>query len=225
MYSAAPVPARQPANLRWTFRTHAFTANDRGHVRTITLRLFPAAACEVQCKCKKYFATRPGPRTATGVCQEMQTVFHQEHAAYDRSLRQSPAAAAEWAKPREIRRGTRLAESERRVRQTTYPRRTKQGGVRGGMVSTERISRFPRRNKLKISGLTNRRQMRDIWGDRDRFLVGRRRWRPLGSAAGWGNHASGRPPFSRRSGFRADFFANMCIFACGHCSARARSEI
>ena len=107
VYSAALVPARQPANLRWTFRTHAFTANDRGHVRTITLRLFPAAACEVQCKCKTYFATRPGPRTPTGVRQEMQTVFQQKHAAYDRSLRQSPPAAAEWAKPREIRRGTR----------------------------------------------------------------------------------------------------------------------
>ena len=85
---------------------HALTVHDRGHVRTITLRLFPTAACEVQCKCKKYFATRPGPRTPTGVRQEMQTVFQQEHAAYDRSLRQSPTAAAEWAKPREIRRGT-----------------------------------------------------------------------------------------------------------------------
>ena len=112
VYSATLVPARQPPNLRWTFRTHAFIANDRGHVRTITLRLFPTAACEVQCKCKKYFATRPGPRTPTGVRQEMQTVFQQEHAAYDRSLRQSPPAAAEWAKPREIRRGTSVEAPE-----------------------------------------------------------------------------------------------------------------
>ena len=101
-----------PPSLRWTIRTHAFTANDRGHVRTITLRLFPAAACKVQCKCKKYFATRPGPRTPTGVRQEMQTVFQQEHAAYDRSLRQSPPAAAEWAKPREIGRGTSVEAPE-----------------------------------------------------------------------------------------------------------------
>ena len=85
----------------------AFTANDRGHVRTITLRLAPTAACEFHCKCKQYFASRPGPRTPTGFRQATQTVFQQEHAAYDRALRQSPPAAAEWAKPREIRRGTR----------------------------------------------------------------------------------------------------------------------
>ena len=115
MYFATLVPARQPANLRWTFRTHAFTANDRGHVRTITLRLFPAAACEFSRKCKKYFATRPGPRTPTGVRQEMQTVFQQEHAAYNPLLRQSLTAAAEWAKPREIRRGTRKHLQGRRV--------------------------------------------------------------------------------------------------------------
>ena len=125
VYSAALVPARQPANLRWTFRTHAFTANDRGHVRTITLRLFPAAACEVQCKCKKCFATRPGPRTPTGVRQEMQTVFQQEHAAYDRSCanlqqpRRNGRSPGRSATAPVIAQHTRVA--DRRVRSHSSP--------------------------------------------------------------------------------------------------------
>ena len=146
VYSAALVLARQPANLRWTFRTHALTANDRGQVRTITLRLFPAAACEFHCTCEQYFATRPGPRTPTGVRQEMQTVFQQEHAAYDRSLRQSPPAAAEWAKPREIRRGTSVPAGRVGPLQYSYAETPVRSNARDPSYRTPstRSSRIPR---------------------------------------------------------------------------------
>ena len=76
------------------------------------------------------------------------------------------------------------------------------------MVYTERISRFPRRNKPKISGLTNRRQMRDIWGPRDRFFVGRRRWRRLGGAAAWGE----APPIQARKRISSGFLRKYVYF-------------
>ena len=64
-----------PPNLRWTVRTHAFTANDRGRVRTITLRFFPAAI----------FRNSTGSACINRSSQELQTVFQQEHAAYELS--------------------------------------------------------------------------------------------------------------------------------------------
>ena len=54
---------------------------------------------------------------------EMQTVFQQEHAAYNPLLRQSPTAAAEWAKPRESAAAfgsTRRGESCRMACQTIF---------------------------------------------------------------------------------------------------------
>ena len=62
-----------PPSLRWTFRTHAFTANDRGRVHTITLRLFPTAI----------FRNSTGSASISRSSQELQTVFQQEHAAYE----------------------------------------------------------------------------------------------------------------------------------------------
>ena len=62
-----------------------------------------------------------------------------------------------------------------------------------------------------MSGLTNRRQMRDIWGDRDRFLVGRRRWRPLGAR----RHGWDHGPAAAHSAAEADFeriSSQICVF-------------
>ena len=44
------------------------------------------AARDFRRKNKQYFASQPNPRAPAGVRQELQTVFQQEHAAYDRSF-------------------------------------------------------------------------------------------------------------------------------------------
>ena len=76
MYILQPsCPPASPPSLRWTFRTHAFIANDCGRVRTITLRLFQTAI----------FRNSTGSACINRSSQELQTVFQQEHAAYELS--------------------------------------------------------------------------------------------------------------------------------------------